>query len=555
MGNNMLDRTKKILVISCFIFNLISFACISLINRYAYGTGGFVTIASLSIPVSTVSGTIQSIALSLCVLAVCFKQKLALVLSYVYFSISIISMLVQVIFVHNTGVIPGIFNLCVSLATVTIIAYQFISIEKERITDVVTKLPNRIGANDIIARHIERNENFSVLMVQITNYKRLNDDIGNKYGDMILVEVSRRLQQTVGDRGFVCKFDGAEFCVVVNNKGVDTTARRIVSSLSKKVELTSNEISTNYYLDARVGISEFPKDSKDVTELIKCANIALFHASADNNTKYKFFNVDMQTEIRDYVDCIRKVQIALENDYFTLVYQPQFTSEDKTLRGFETLIRMNLPDGDNVPPGKFIEIAERSDLIVQIDKFVVRRALSEFASVLKKKRADFILSVNVSAKSMAEPSFAEDIRSLITKLGFPASNLEIEITEYSLSSSDDYTVHNIDALRSLGVKFALDDFGTGYTSLSKLMTLKVDLLKIDKSLIDNINETEEHRALVDSVIYMGHLMKCEVIAEGVEEEAQLTAIQECNCDLVQGYIWGRPVPFEDAINIVMAETA
>ncbi len=551
----MLDRTKKILVVSCFIFNLISFVCISLINRYAYGTGGFVTIGSLSIPVSTVSGTIQSIALSMCVLAVCFKQKLALVLSYVYFSISIISMLIQVLVAGNTGVIPGIFNLCVSLVTITIIATQFISIDKDRVTDVITKLPNRIGANDIISKHMEKNESFSVLMVQITNYKRLNDDIGNKYGDMLLLEVSKRIKETVGDRGFVCKFDGAEFCVIIDKKGVDTIAKRIISSLSKKVELTTNDVTTKYYLDARIGISEFPKDSKDTAELIKYANIAMFHASADNNNKYKFFNVDMQTEIREYIDCIRKVQIALENDYFSLVYQPQFTSESKSLRGFETLIRMNLPEGDNVSPGKFIEIAERSDLIVQIDKFVVRRALTEFAPVLKKKNADFILSVNVSAKTMAEPSFAEDIRSLITKLGFPASNLEIEITEYSLSSSGDYTEKNIDTLRNLGVKFALDDFGTGYTSLSKLMTLKVDLLKIDKSLIDNITETEENRALVDSVIYMGHLMNCEVIAEGVEEESQLTAIKECKCDLVQGYIWGRPVPFEDAISIFMAESA
>lgn len=545
------EHSKNIIIACGFIFNLFALFIISHANRLA--VNGFISFGKLNVPVSTFSGSIQTIALFICMITVCIKQRLALILSYCYYAISIILMLVSVFVLGSFSAVPGIFSVVLAVVTITIISRQFINIQREKVTDSITNLPNRVGADMELDRLIEKDLPFSVLMVQIVNYKSLTDDVGTKFGEEILRACADRLQTTVGNRGRVFKMDGAEFCVFANENVTESVARHVIGALSKKVTLVVDDIESNYYLDVRAGIAKCPLNTKNPTELMRFASVALFHAQTDNVNKYTFFNSDMQVEIKEYVDTIRKIKLALENDYFSLVYQPQFTSHDKKLRGFETLIRMNLPDGGNVPPGRFIDLAERTDLISQIDKFVLKRALTEFAPVFKKMNVDFILSINVSAKSMAEPTFYDDLRILLTKIGFPASNLEIEITEYSLGAENSYAEENIKSLKALGVKFALDDFGTGYTSLSRLMNLKVDLVKIDKSLIDNILTNDENRALVDSVIYMGHIMKCEVIAEGVEDEHQLNAIKECKCDLVQGYIWGRPKPFEDAMTIIKAE--
>lgn len=553
MGDKLSVKTRNIIVVCVFIVNLVAFGIISNINRL-HG-GGDVYFGSVAIPCSTLSGTIQSVALFLCIVSVCLRHRFALILSYVYFVISTISMIMQILVMGQLGVVPGIFNMMISILTVTIISDQIESIKLDRITDSVTKLPNRIGIQKVIDKTIAKGKPFAVVSVQIVNFKSVRDDIGHARGEEILREVGRRMKTTVGERGVVSRFDGAEFSVVLYASNVDTVTKHIISAISKKITLRINDVDTNYYLDVRAGVSEYPKNATVSGELIKCADIALSHASKDVNHKYRFYNSEMEVEIKERTDIISKIKLSLENDYFYLVYQPQFTSNRKKLRGFETLIRMKLPDGTIVSPGKFIEAAERTGLIVQLDKYVLRKAMTEFATVFKKKNYDFILSINVSAHSMAEATFFEDVKTMITKIGFPASKLELEITEYSIGASDSYTEKNIDAFRNLGVKFALDDFGTGYTSLSRLMNLKVDLLKIDKSLIDNISSTEENRALVDSVIYMGHLMKCEVIAEGVEEENQLSAIRDCKCDLVQGYIWGRPEPFEKAMDIIRSQEA
>ena len=211
------------------------------------------------------------------------------------------------------------------------------------------------------------------------------------------------------------------------------------------------------------------------------------------------------------------------------------------------------PDLTIVSPNNFIPAAEKTTLIMKIDDYVLKTAMKEFKPVLENKENDYVISINISAKTMGSADFTTRLKRIIDEVQFPPENLELEITEYSFAESMETTISNINKLREMGIHIALDDFGTGYTSIKQLMKLPINLLKIDKSLIDDIETDQNMRDMVDSVIYMGHIMNCEVISEGVEKESQLDILREHKCDFIQGFVWGKPIDFEDAKNMCEQE--
>ena len=229
---------------------------------------------------------------------------------------------------------------------------------------------------------------------------------------------------------------------------------------------------------------------------------------------------------------------------------PQFSTAEKKLRGFETLLRLRDGEGKSLSPAEFIPAAEKNDLILEITEWVMNNALKTFAPIVKD--SDIIISVNVSSKNMESGTFVEEVKAALEKAKFPPKNLEIEVTEYCLLQSFDKTIENIKALREMGVQVALDDFGTGYSSLSYLEKLPINLLKIDKSLVDDIEKNFKSQQFVSAVIYMGHLMGCEVVCEGVESEGQLRLLKNNKSDFIQGYIWGKPMDFEKAKELISA---
>ena len=244
------------------------------------------------------------------------------------------------------------------------------------------------------------------------------------------------------------------------------------------------------------------------------------------------------------------IKEALDKNYFYQVYQPQYTTSEKKLRGFETLIRCAMPDGSIISPGFLIPAAEKSNLIISIDDYVLRKAMTDFKPMLEKTNEKLILSINVSAKNISSADFANRILNLVEEIKFPPENLELEITEYSFAESVELTIENINQLRAYGIEIALDDFGTGYTSIKQMMTLPINLLKIDKCLIDDVEENQSIRDIVDSIIYMGHVMNCEVICEGVEKENQLNFLKEHKCDFIQGFIWGKPISLNEVEQLI-----
>ena len=278
------------------------------------------------------------------------------------------------------------------------------------------------------------------------------------------------------------------------------------------------------------GISAFTGRGETLDDVIICSDVAMNYAVNTEGVRICTYNDTLREQVKRVAEVEKLIKEGLENNYFYLQYQPQYVMEGKKLRGFEALVRMRLPDGSVISPGEFIPVAENSDLIIDIDRYVRHRAMREFKNICSRMDDDFTLSVNVSAKEISQPGFADEIMGMVRDIGFPPRNLEIEITEYSFAKSVDMTIDNINILSDFGIKIAVDDFGTGYTSLAQLLNLPVTLLKIDKSLIDNIENSEMNRDFVKTVIYMGHLMNCEVISEGVEKENQLKLLGEYECD-------------------------
>ncbi len=348
-------------------------------------------------------------------------------------------------------------------------------------------------------------------------------------------------------RGDAYKIEGAEYAVILPDRvNCDTIIANIIKSVEETITLNKDGVPSNCYLTAFAGVADFTDNSVDADTIMKRADIAMNYALKSGKNKISTFNDEMKESIESQLRIERLVKDSLRNNWFYLVYQPQYTMFDRRLRGFETLIRMNAPGGVKIPPSEFISIAELSDLIFDIDSFVLETAMREFREVCYSSGNTITLAVNISAKNIARPGFAEKLLEVVKDTGFPPECLEIEITEYSFAEEGNYTLENIRKLRDNQIMIALDDFGTGYTALEQLMKLPVNLVKIDKSLIDNLIRNEMNMDFVKSVIYMGHLMDAEVIAEGVEYENQVECLRELDCDFIQGFVWGKPMEYDEA---------
>lgn len=413
-------------------------------------------------------------------------------------------------------------------------------------TDVVTGLLNRRGLYQKLIALIENEKPFQLIYFEIANFKLLNDSFGHVYGDLVLKKITKLLQDYFGEKGTVVRSGGSEFVVILKDSAdAEKDANHILQILAEKIILSEDSDVHDCYLTVFAGISSYPDNSANYEELINFADMAMLEAAKKNSAHAVLFEPSMEERAKRQMEIERLIKAGLENDYFYLMYQPQFMLDGKKLRGFESLIRMKLPDGTIISPGEFIPVAEKGKNIVLIDEYVLRRATREFKGIVAKN-PELMISVNVSAKNIGSPDFPEKVKEIIEEIGFPAKNLEIEITEYSMVQSVKVTVDNIKKLRVLGIQVALDDFGTGYTSLNYLSQMPVNLLKIDKSLIDDIEQDEQKCKFVNAIIAMGHIMGCEVISEGVENEMQLEKLKENDCDLIQGYDWGKPLPFDAA---------
>ena len=441
---------------------------------------------------------------------------------------------------------PGV---CFLTASVFAIALIRNGIRKEQNLsnmDMLTGIANRRSMVALIHEYVERKEPFYLLYMDLDHFKYLNDIQGHEKGDKVLKQVVElwktvdRKQTTLGRIG------GDEFLCLVSRKAsidIEDLAAQYVSVLSN---WRDEDKYSGFYLSASVGIAAYPEDARNAKEMLRKADIAMYSAKKDGRNNYCKYDAwfDRAFLREQNVEII--LREAFKNHKFYLVYQPQFETATKKIHGFEALIRLDNGNGEQIGPGEFIPVAEKSTLIIEIGEFVLREATKDFASYMREHR-DLTLSINISAKQILSDGFVNLVKEILQENQFPSECLEIEITEYCLMDATEEAIAVINELKQIGIHLAMDDFGTGYSSLSYLTRLPIDMIKIDKSLIDTISEGE----IVSAIIPMGHALGCKLIAEGVEEQRQVELLSQKGCDFVQGFIWGKPMSFDKAMETVL----
>lgn len=529
------NMKRKLVLIICVIFFLIVQGCMMILNN----TAG-----------NNYNGVLMAFQFLACLIMVNADYKWGIILSYALIGLGMFSIFNVMLRFHNIGALPGLCNMLIYTVTLTLLGYQFKIRDKESVTDFLTGLENRRGLYYYLGKKVEEKDPFYVIYIDLGNFKLINDNYGHTYGDHLLKLITERMNRVIEDRGLLSRIGGDEFVFVLDGKyDAGMASQKILDAISEKISSAIDGVKVDNYLNGYIGIASFPKDATDVETLIKYADIAMYQATKEKSNSICFFDKEMEKRLEQEIEMDKLIKEGLMHDYFYLVYQPQYSLTDKKLRGFETLLRMRTPEGREISPGSFIPVAEKGDRILQIDDYVLRRAMTEFKA-LATGESNLTISVNVSAKNIGSDGFAQKVQSMMEEIGFPADHLEIEITEYCFVNSMEYAIDNIKKLREIGTQIALDDFGTGYTSLSYLAKMPINLLKVDKSLIDDVVENDKSRRFVNAVIAMGHMMGCEVISEGVEDEEQIDALKEQKCDFIQGFVWGRPMVYEEACKLV-----
>ena len=462
--------------------------------------------------------------------------------------------------------LPGVFSNALTVIAITVIYYNNKKVEKyqndlreQAVTDMLTGLPNMYACTMLVMDLVERGEQFANVTVNINGFKNLNDQMGFDAGNRILMEAAKRWQEVAesgrtGTQDFVSHLSGDEYALVIRDYRSEeellNTIRQYEAALSTRLTVEGRE----FFITASFGYAEYPTDAKTVDAVCSYSAAAMREIKrANSSNRILRFSPDLlKTERTLEIENI--IRDALEHDLVYFNLQPQFDMAHK-LRGFEALARMKNTDGKPVSPGEFIPVAESVGLVDKIDGTVFRKAAVFFGRVIRETGSKAILSINVSVRHLMKRDFLDEVRSILEESGVPAAQLEIEITESIMIDSVDRALRCIEELGKLGIKLAIDDFGTGYSSLSYLHRLPANLLKIDKSFIDKMNTGASSRAYVAAIISIGHIMGFSVISEGVEEQAQLEALKEISCDYIQGYLWGRPLPAEDAEKLMRESAA
>ena len=541
--------------IRLLLLSLLGICCLLAVSYKGNIHSAFFNIGSMKLPTSTINGILSGSLSLICILLVLVDYKNGFKIALLLNLFATLNLIVGMIMLRSIVSMPGFVTNLVSLITLLIIYYFYSKISVSNMTDYITNQGNRRSYVKEISEHIDEKKSFTLACVELEDFKHINDVYGIQIGDALIKKTAEKLATILDKKDKMFRITGSKLAILFEpGESPEERLKSIIAPETVTISIGSddNPVETTCALSLGAGVvySHPPYNyTKTASSVLRDAETALTCTRNMAVNRICIFNENMENSDVKQREAEFLVKEGLKKGYFYLVYQPQFTTGEKKLRGFETLIRCRKPDCTIVSPNSFIPAAEKSNLIMKIDDFVLETAMKEFKPVLDNSESDLVISINVSAKTMGSTDFAKRLKKMINSIQFPPENLEIEITEYSFAESQETTISNIKTLRDIGVHIALDDFGTGYTSIKQLMKLPINLLKIDKSLIDDIETDQNMRDMVDSVIYMGHIMNCEVISEGVEKEEQLNILREHKCDFIQGFVWGKPIDFEEAKNM------
>lgn len=422
--------------------------------------------------------------------------------------------------------------------------------------DLMTGLYNRnyfvrlLG--DFVRRAEDENGIVSVMFLDLDDFHSINDGMGLVFGDEVVQQFGFLLNSFKKDNVLVSHFNADIYCMAVFDPSVDDTPDQIFHYLKNRLR-TPLRLSdgSEVLISFCMGVAEYPEAALSSLDLINCAEIVMLKAKRKGRGEIQYFDAPILQDFINNVSIENKLKSAVFDNNFTMNFQPQFYADTRNLRGVEALIRWKDSEGKNISPAVFIPIAEKNGTIIPIGAFVLDESIKAFARLKKEFSVDFKMSINISAIQYRRENFVDDVLSTIRKYGVDPSNIELEITESVFIDDFKDMVEKLMILREYGIKISLDDFGTGYSSLSYLRGLPIDTLKIDKSFVDFINQEDDARVILETIIFMSKKLGFETIAEGVEDIIQFDYIKKIGCDCIQGYFLSKPLTEDDLEKLLL----
>ena len=413
--------------------------------------------------------------------------------------------------------------------------------------DTLTGLPNRLLFVDYLTRGIERNaarnSSFALLFLDLDRFKYINDTLGHEAGDQLLATMAQRLKGCVRTDDFVARLGGDEFTLFLDDLPNAAVAASVAQNICRTVSAPLTLCGQEIVITASIGISMYPADGSDVSNLLRHADTAMYRAK-NTGSGFCYYEPAMESALSERMKLENDLRRALERNEITVFYQPVIDTVSGTMVGVEALVRWLHPEHGIVSPANFIPIAEETGLILPLGERVLRSACTQAKSWLDSGLGNFHIAVNLSAKQLEHRNLRDVVQSALEDSGLPPSALILEITESVLMERAGACIDLLNDLRSLGIHLSIDDFGTGYSSLSYLKHLPANTLKIDHSFIRDINHDEDALAIVTGIIALAHSLRMQVVAEGVETLEQQQLLSKLNCNFLQGYLFSRPVPAE-----------
>ncbi len=425
--------------------------------------------------------------------------------------------------------------------------------------DMLTGLYNRNYFVQLLGKFLRKAEKeekkVGVMFVDIDDFHRINDGLGIVVGDEVVQQYGQYLSSFGGKDVIVSHFNSDIYCLAIYDSHGTEEVEQIYRAMGKRLEkpfiLSGGQ---EIFITAGIGVASYPEAAKNALELINCAEIVMLKGKARGKGSIQYFDTAILKDFLQDIDIENKLKDAVFHQNFTIASQPQYQANNKKLRGVEALIRWKDKEGNMISPSVFIPIAEKNGTIISIGSWVMEESVRIFSGWKKKYQASLILALNISAIQYKRRDFVDSLMQVLEKYEVSPSEVELEITESILIDDLEEVKNKLLALKEYGFKISLDDFGTGYSSLSYLKGLPIDTLKIDKSFIDTVISDNNTKIITESIIYMVKRLGYETVAEGVETKEQFEYLKSIECDSIQGYFLGRPMP-PDQVEMLLNETA
>ncbi|MEM1108928.1 MAG: EAL domain-containing protein [Planctomycetota bacterium] len=429
-------------------------------------------------------------------------------------------------------------------------------------TDKLTNLPNRATLHEQLTKAIRRHKltggrrRFAMMFLDFDRFKVINDSLGHDAGDQLLIQIADRLREQVRVTDTAARIGGDEFIVLIEEvsdfEKVIQIADRLLEVFAEPFMIDGNEVTST----ASIGIIDGSMGYEDADSAIRDADSAMYHAKSLGKARYAIFDQNMQDESLKRLVMERELRQAIGTDQIFMAYQPIVSVDDARVLGFEALVRWRHPELGIVQPDQFIHIAEETGLIVPLGKWILEESCRELVLMRRAlPESEFTMNVNLSKRQLVQPDVVDTIRQVVHDAEVDPVWIKFEITESVIMDGRAPVTPTLESLRGLGFQLAMDDFGTGHSSLSCLHQFPIDVLKIDRSFIQSLDQHVEFAAVIQAIVTLAHTLELSVVAEGIETREQLAVLQALECDELQGYLFAKPLPIHEAIDYVSSSKA